>query len=280
MRTVRDPRADWNWKVPVPDLVRRIVRAAADSLGYTTHPAQPPVTSPAEAFPEDFTAEEREICRSVARYTMTSNERIVSLIRAVQYVERFRVPGAVVECGVWRGGSMMAIAKMLLALNSTGRELFLFDTYSGMPDPCDADVDIHDRSGSALVAELRNLPREQQAERHVLALCPLENVTANLLSTGYPQERLHFIEGRIENTVPALAPDRIALLRLDTDWYESTRHELTHLFPRLSRHGVLIVDDYGHWRGARRAVDEFLEQSREPIFLSRIDYTGRLAVRC
>ncbi len=98
-------------------------------------------------------------------------------------------------------------------------------------------------------------------------------------SAGYPSERVHFVRGQVEDTVPEQAPERIALLRLDTDWYESTRHELLHLYPRLASGGVLIVDDYGHWDGCRRAVDEYFSTEAEPVLLSRIDYTGRLAVK-
>ena len=74
------------------------------------------------------------------------------------------------------------------------------------------------------------------------------------------------------------APEQISLLRLDTDWYESTKHELVHLSPKLSV-GVLIVDDYGHWEGARRAVDEYIDELQLRILLCRIDYTGRVAVK-
>ena len=90
---------------------------------------------------------------------------------------------------------------------------------------------------------------------------------------------MRFVPGRVEETIPEAAPERIAVLRLDTDWYESTRHELEHLFPRLAVGGVLIIDDYGHWQGARRAVDEYLAASGARLLLSRIDYTGRMAVK-
>lgn len=262
-------------------MIKKALRAAAGSLGYTIQRITTPESGKdSPEFPPDFTLEEAEIWESVRDYTMTSKERVISLVRAVQYLERYKIPGAFVECGVWRGGSMMAAAKRLLNLRSTERELYLFDTFSGMPDADDVDIDVDDQMASAALERLRNSPAEQQAERNVLARCPLDIVRANLQSTGYPQERLHFIEGRVETTVPMRAPDRIALLRLDTDWYRSTQHELLHLFPRLSRRGVLIVDDYGHWRGARLAVDEFIDQNSEPIFLSRVDYTGRIAIRC
>ena len=100
-----------------------------------------------------------------------------------------------------------------------------------------------------------------------------------LRSTGYPSERVHVVRGAVEETLPGHAPDRLALLRLDTDWYESTRHELQELYPRLATGGVLIVDDYGHWEGARRAVDEYFAGAGPAPLLQRIDYTGRMAVK-
>jgi O-methyltransferase len=100
-----------------------------------------------------------------------------------------------------------------------------------------------------------------------------------VLSTGYPAERVHLVEGRVEDTLPAAAPEEIALLRLDTDWYESTKHELVHLYPRLSPGGVLILDDYGHYEGARRAVDEYFESAGGRPLLTRVDYTGRVGIK-
>jgi O-methyltransferase len=262
-------------------MIKRLLKAAVGSLGYRIERKTPTqVVAPAPEFPPDFTPQEQEIWRSIEQYTMTSRERVVSLIRAVQYVERNRIPGAFVECGVWRGGSMMAVARTLLAAGTSDRELFLFDTYRGMPEAADVDVDAFSRSAAPLLAELRKRPVEEQIENHVVAQCPLEIVRANVISTGYPQDKLHFVEGRVENTIPEYAPSNVALLRLDTDWYESTRHELIHLFPRLSSHGILIIDDYGHWQGARLAVDEYFEQNGEQVFLSRIDYSGRIGVRC
>lgn len=86
---------------------------------------------------------------------------------------------------------------------------------------------------------------------------------------------MHCVEGLVQDTLPGRAPDRIAILRLDTDLYNSTRHELEHLYPRLSPGGVLIVDDYGKFSGATRAVDEYFERVNEPILLNRIDTQGQ-----
>ena len=111
------------------------------------------------------------------------------------------------------------------------------------------------------------------------AYASLEDVTGNLASTGYPVHNVHFVPGKVEETIPETAPDRICLLRLDTDWYESTRHELVHLYPRVVTSGILIIDDYGHWRGAREATDEYFRQCEPAPFLHRIDYTARLVVK-
>lgn len=113
--------------------------------------------------------------------------------------------------------------------------------------------------------------------RNIWAYATLDDARANMQSTVYPTDLQRYVKGKVENTIPAEAPEAIALLRLNTDWYESTRHELTHLWPRLQQGGVLIIDDYGHWEGARKAVDEFFAD--HPVLLARVDYTGRMTVK-
>jgi O-methyltransferase len=226
----------------------------------------------APAVPPDIDPRTRAIIDRVAPFTMTSVERIVALRDAVAHVCRHRIDGAIVECGVWRGGSMMAAALTLQELGER-RPLHLFDTFAGMPPPADVDRDISGTTAAGLLAT------EDPATGSTWAASPLADVRRNVLGTGYPAELVQFVAGRVEETIPARAPDRIAVLRLDTDWYESTRHELEHLYPRLAVGGVLIIDDYGHWQGARRAVDEYLAATGVRLFLSRIDYTGRLAVK-
>ena len=82
----------------------------------------------------------------------------------------------------------------------------------------------------------------------------------------------------VEETIPDGAPEQIALCRLDTDWYESTIHEMEHLYPRMTPGGVLLIDDYGHFMGCKRAVDEYIEKNQRALLLNRIDFTGRLIV--
>ncbi|MFL6664291.1 MAG: TylF/MycF/NovP-related O-methyltransferase [Rhizobacter sp.] len=220
----------------------------------------------------DLSDADRDIVARVGPCTMTSPERRASLIGAVDHVVKHRIAGDIVECGVWRGGSMMAAALALMARGDTTRELWLYDTFEGMSEPTEDDRGV---TGESAKAQLERTARDEP----LWAVASLEDVQANLESTGYPRERIHCVRGKVEDTIPATLPARIALLRLDTDWYESTRHELAHLYPRLARHGVLIIDDYGHWQGARKAVDEFFATSAEPVFLHRVDYTARLVVK-
>jgi len=220
----------------------------------------------------DLSPADRALVARVEPFTMTSLDRRAGLIGAIDHIVRHRIAGDIVECGVWRGGSMMLAALALIARGDTTRDLWLYDTFEGMSAPTAADRSV---SGESAAAQLARTPRGSG----VWCEAGLADVQANLWSTGYPRERLHFVAGPVETTIPATLPRRIALLRLDTDWYESTRHELVHLYPALSRHGVLVVDDYGHWQGARQAVDEYFAARNEPVFLHRVDYTARLVVK-
>jgi len=220
----------------------------------------------------DLTDQETRILELVKPYTLTSEERIAALLNAVGYVTERKIPGALAECGVWRGGSMMAVALALIYHGDLNRDLYLYDTFDGMVEPTN-----HDKSLDAQCAQSRF--ERSPAGTGGWCRSPIEDVRTNMLSTGYPKEKVHLIEGRVEDTLPAIRPDRLALLRLDTDWYESTRHELVHLFPLLDPRSPLIIDDYGHWQGARTAVDEYIAEHELNLYLHRVDYTCRVAVR-
>ena len=227
-----------------------------------------------ERFPDIDQADLRFV-EKFTDFTMTSIDRRLHLLESVRYIVRHKVPGAIVECGVWRGGSMMLVADTLSGLGATDRVLYLFDTFAGMPPPTEVDVDF---TGSRAAERLR-ADQGRIRESNVWAIASLDDVRSNMASIGYPEQLTRFVEGMVEETVPARAPVEIALLRLDTDWYESTKHELVHLFPRISRGGVVIIDDYGYWKGARKAVDEFINESGLIVFLHRIDETGRAFVK-
>ena len=213
------------------------------------------------------------IVQTVSSRTMTGTIKLFGMIEALRYIERVGVPGEIVESGVWRGGSMQAAALTLLGCGTTERELHLFDTFEGMPPPSDADVRLKDgrpakellesqRQGHATLGNCRTRRREaRDGAKH-----------------GYPSEKIFYHQGRVEETIPDEAPDRIALLRLDTDWYESTRHELNHLYDRLSPGGALIIDDYLYWEGSRRATDEWLDETGVALFLVPLEM-ARIAIK-
>jgi hypothetical protein len=224
--------------------------------------------------PHHFDDRLRALVKRVRRDTLTSAERIAAVADATSYVVESGVEGGFVECGAWRGGSMMAVALTLLEHGVSDRDLYLFDTFTGMTEPSTEDVS----SPYDGYSPHRRWRRHRALGREWAGV-PVEVVRERVESTGYPPERIHLIEGMVEDTLPERAPERIALLRLDTDWYASTKHELVELYPRLGAGGVLIVDDYGHYEGARRAVDEYFAGRDEQLLLSRIDYTGRMAVK-
>ncbi|HEX9989877.1 MAG TPA: TylF/MycF/NovP-related O-methyltransferase [Chloroflexia bacterium] len=255
----------------MPNIAGKVIRRLGKRLGYDIVSTRSDV-QPVGDYPPDFDAADIAMWQYVQPFTMTSKERIFALCRSVEYIIKHQIPGDIVECGVYKGGSMMAVAKSLVAQGAE-RKLYLFDTYEGMPDPADADVTVYGKAAADIMR------KEDKATSDIWAYSPLEEVQRNLRDTGYDARLLVFVKGRVEETIPEQAPEQISLLRLDTDWYESTYHELVHLYPRLSVGGVLIIDDYGHWQGARKAVDQYIEENHVKVLLNRIDYTGRVCVK-
>jgi hypothetical protein len=223
---------------------------------------------------------DQAIITRVSPFTMTSPARLEGLLSATDYVLRTGLPGAFVECGVWKGGSMMAVILRLLERGVTDRDLYLYDTFEGMTEPTGEDVS--DYSPPALDTWKRAQDKQERAWDGFFNETTFneDSVRQRLLETGYPSERVHFVRGKVEDTIPRVCPEQIAVLRLDTDWYQSTLHEMHHLYPHLQTGGVLIIDDYGHWKGCRQAVDEyFAEPGHVCPLLHRVDYTCRQGVK-
>lgn len=255
---------------------RKVLRRAFSSIKITagsmnTYPDEEPANF------KDIVPADREIIDKVRPYTMTSPLRVEALLRAVRYVVSRNIPGAMVECGVWRGGSVLAIISQLQAMGVNDRDIYLYDTFEGMTEPTEKDTSSFE--SPALETWNRDKELSQKSWNGLFApeIFNESDVVSLIRGTGYPSEKLHFIKGRVEETIPSNMPEEIAILRLDTDWYESTLHELVHLYPVLQGGGVLIIDDYGHWDGARIAVDEYF--AKAPLLLHRIDYTGRSAIK-
>lgn len=226
------------------------------------------------ALPLDFEDLHQRIVTKTLPYTMTSPERIFGLIEAVKYITSFNIEGDIVECGVWKGGSMLAAAETLINQRNSSRQLYLYDTFEGMPPPTVNDISFDNRTADEMLKVDTN-----KELNPVWAYSTLQSVKQTMALSGYPLSNIRYVKGKIEETIPGTAPEKIALLRLDTDWYESTKHELIHLFPRLVKGGVLIIDDYGYWKGARKAVDEYLQENKIQILLNRLDETGRIAIK-
>jgi O-methyltransferase len=251
--------------------MKKLVRSAVRALGFDIVRYQPP--SETDSLPPDLSDDDRIVLEQIKGFTMTSIERQVALVQAVRYLSRRGVDGCIVECGVWRGGSSMAAALTLTQEGDSNRDLYLFDTFTGMTPPTVADKTADGTSAQT------HLDQDVDQTGY-WCIAGISDVEQNMASTHYDQNRIHLIKGPVEATIPEHLPaGPIALLRLDTDWHESTRHELIHLFPLLVEGGVLIIDDYGHWAGARKAVDEYLAGVSEQFYMHRMDYTGRLLIK-
>lgn len=212
-----------------------------------------------------------EFCKP---YTMTSVERMYALYKGVEYVVKNNIPGDFVECGVWKGGSSMLIAKTLQKFGITDRNIWMYDTYEGMVEPGEEDKDTTGEKAHDTWTKLK------KEDKSGWCVSSIEEVKNNLKTTNYPNQLLHFVQGMVEDTIPNVMPKgNLALLRLDTDWYESTKHELEHMYPLLVSKGIFIIDDYGHWVGAKKALDEYLLNTNQTLYLNKVDYTARIAVK-
>ena len=249
----------------------QVIAAAARRFGLEVSR----FSSHQDRLPTDATAQDRAIIEFVRPYTMTSALRLWSLIHAARYVLEEGVPGDFVECGVWRGGSVMAMAQTAASLPNFDRRIWLYDTFSGMTQPTALDVE---RESGALAADLLATTDVGDGQ-NIWCVASRSDVEQNLRKTSLPFERFTLVEGDVAKTLTQAAPSRIALLRLDTDWYASTRTSLETLYPRLAPGGVCVLDDYGHWEGARRAVDEYFETLPSRPLLMPIDYSGRIFLK-
>ena len=220
----------------------------------------------------------RSALREVRGYTMSKPELCYALFQAVEHIRTAKVDGAIVESGVWRGGNVALCALALLAEGDTSRDLYLFDTFEwSWPTLSQWDTkygqEVAERN--AALESRRHAPPDSLDAQGVSET----KVRDFLVGTGYPSEKIHTVKGFVQDTIPAKAPERIALLRLDTDLYESTYHELVHLYPRLVSGGILLIDDYPVEHGCVRAVEQYFSEAGSRPFLSRIHPQGRIAVK-
>ena len=252
-------------------MLKKIIKFILKKIGYEIRKIN------LKKYPYDIDNKHIKLFEELEYATATTIERVDALLNAVDYLERNKIEGDFVECGVWKGGSCMAMAKKLLKNDSNKRKIWLFDTFEGMTEPDENDIEVE--TGIKGKELLVNASRNSE-KYNMWAYAPLNEVKNNMIKTGYPIDNIKYIIGKVEDTLKGDdIPEKVSLLRLDTDWYESTKIELEILFPRLVKGGVLIIDDYGHFEGARKAVDEYFSQLSDNYFMHRIDYSARIIIK-
>jgi O-methyltransferase len=223
-------------------------------------------------FPVESNFFHREVISNAKQYSMTPTSRMWALIQSVEYINQNNISGDFVECGVWKGGNLILLSAIQEQLG-TSRTIYGFDTFTGMVEPKDLDVDF---LGKSAAEELSN-SEKIDGKFSIHAFASLDLVHKILTENNSKNVRL--VQGDVAETLLNIEnlPKKIAILRLDTDWYESTKVELEVLYPLLESGGVLIIDDYGHYKGARKAVDEYFKD--EKPWMHYIDYSCRLIIK-
>lgn len=255
------------------DMLKSLIKKAFLNAGYEIR--RSPKTRIDAAMPVELNAAEREIVKYVMseKLTMVSLERLYTTVMACKYALDRDIEGDFVECGVWRGGNAIAAAE-IFKLYKSDKSVWLFDTFKGMTAPTDADVRASDGKSAEkqYIADLKETHNDW-------CYASIDDVRQNFANRGLTSN-IFFVEGDVCHTLDgAMVPNKICVLRLDTDWYESTKKELEVLYPKLSLGGCLIIDDYGYWSGSKKATDEYFESHNNRPFLQYTDYTGRVAVK-
>lgn len=221
----------------------------------------------------DLDEEFIELKNKCIPYTMTTVDSLYYTYMSTKYVIENNIPGDFIECGVWRGGNTMMVALTLMKLKNTDKKIYLYDTFEGMSKPTEKDITYKNEDAKI------EWSKSQKEDINEWCFSSLDEVRKNLSTTGYPENKLIFVKGKVEDTLKETLPEQISVLRLDTDWYESTYQELVNLYPLLVKKGFLIVDDYGYWKGAREAVEQYFKEKDIKIFMNRLDNSARAGIK-
>ena len=227
-------------------------------------------------FPE-YTDDELKLVEISKKYTMTSYQNLNFLLRSIEHENKNNIDGDFVECGVWKGGNIMLFKNMINKLKMHNKTIYAFDTFEGMTKPLDIDVDLRFKQEKAADVMDRN-PKDYNIH-NIHSYYPIEKVKENLINNCNDLDNIRFIKGDVSKTllVSSNIPEKISILRLDTDWYESTKIELEILFPKLVYNGILIIDDYGEYKGCKKAVDEYFKDRKFNIF--KIEAGARMLIK-
>jgi O-methyltransferase len=225
----------------------------------------------------DMDGLERSIYAEVSGQVAQSPQSIAQLSRAVRYLVENGIDGDFVECGVFMGASAICMIRTLQHyIGANPRDIWLYDTFEGMPEQ---DPELDQFWAPDQYPLWDQIKRDDGSGGSNWVHGPLDAVQANLNRTKYPYDRLHYVKGMVELTLTLRAPEKIALLRLDTDYYASTKAELHHLYPSVVSGGVIIIDDYGAFKGCKQAVDEYFQEQKLKVLLSRVDEHVRMWVK-
>lgn len=204
-----------------------------------------------------------DVFNRVKPFTKSTTQRLTSMADALSIIEQENIPGDVVECGVWRGGNIM-----LARIMAPNRTCWAYDTFDGMTEP-DHKLDVKPDGWRAI-----DRWKAKADNGHKWNAVSLQEVQDHFISIGLDFQNIHFVEGPVELSLDIVSPMRISILRLDVDWYLPTKVAMKKLYPRLSGGGFLIVDDYGHWMGCRKAVDDYFGHFVPPFHDA--DYSCRV----
>lgn len=226
----------------------------------------------------EITDEEINLIHEFGQHSMTPLLRRWAVIQSLHYINKKEIIGDIVECGIWRGGSLF-LARRVQDKYYSGvkRNFYGFDTFEGMSKPSIHDYNNKGVSAISIYNKLKDT--RERGEASNFARASLEDVTSSAKLFFNDINCMKFIKGKVENSLleSSNLPEKISLLRLDTDWYESTLIELEILYPKLAKGGILILDDYGDWLGSKKAVDEYF--AGRNVFKSRVDNACRLYMK-
>ena len=217
--------------------------------------------------------EELKEFEKVEHLALSSLPNKWSLIQSLKYIKENNIDGDIVETGVYKGANLILVNNFLNK-HKLKKTIFAYDTYSGQPDPTELDFDL---KGTNMVEKFSELKKKNI----IPVFCSLDDVKKNITQySEYDLTNFKFVKGKVEDTLNKKdnLPLKISILRLDTDFHDSIKKSLEILYPLLSNGGVLIVDDYGHFKGAKIAVDNFFKDKKN-ILMHRVDYTCRLIIK-
>jgi len=250
------------------NIFKKIIASFFYFFGYKILKLDSRFSFPVTEIKEDI----KQYINVASNYSMTGYLRMYVLSEAIRNIHEKSIKGDFVETGVWRGGNLILMRNLMLHYNLSN-SLFAYDTFEGMPSPTEYDVDINNSTADYQMS----VNKRKSYEANIHCYASLKEVKHNIFKEAV-LKKINFIKGKVEDTllIERNLPNKISLLRLDTDFYESTKTSLEILYPRLVSGGILFIDDYGHWKGARKAVDEYFKNNK---WLHVVDHTCRYIIK-